>query len=112
MIKTIYGEVTKEQVQRQKKSIHDAIHWLLIYKDPKIMETGKYKNINVDRYMVALGYRISGLNELFLYPDCLITLLSLLEGARIELNSENYEWSTFRKIILDAHSLVDEIKEE
>ena len=46
MIKTIYGEVTKEQVQRQKKSIHDAIHWLLIYKDPKIMETGKYKNIN------------------------------------------------------------------
>lgn len=107
----LYGNITKEQIKAQKKNLHDAIHWLLIYKDPKIVQDSKYKDVDVSRYVDGLSYRIGGLNELLNHPDCLITILSLLQAVRLELNSDSYNWSTYRKLILDIHSLVDSIEE-
>lgn len=56
--------------------------------------------------------RISGLNELLGYQPILVSLLSILQAARSENQKENFDFDIYRKLILDAHSLVDRIKED
>ena len=56
--------------------------------------------------------KINGLNELLYYPTEIVSIMSLLQAAFQEAEKESFDYSVYRKLILDAHSLVDKIHEE
>lgn len=100
----LYGHFTPTQMKEQKKSLHNSIHWLLIYKE----ENYEY----LDAYFDSLLLRIGGLNDILFEPPELVTLISLLQAARKEACNDDFSFKRYRKLILDSHSLIDKIKEE
>lgn len=93
-----YGTLPASQIHEEKIRLQGAIYKLLPYKEDK------YEFL--DGYFVSLQQRITGLNCLFGQQAQIITLMSILESARYETDFKMY-----RKAILDACSLVDEIEE-
>lgn len=108
-MKTIYGQFNNEQFEKHKEKLHKELFWLLLYKDPETKDN--YNNVDFEKYMVNLMKRIDGLNELLFFPPEIITIMSLLQAALQESRKENFDYSVYRKMILDAHALVDKIKE-
>lgn len=100
----LYGHFTPTQMKEQKKSLHNSVHWLLIYKE----ENYEY----LDAYFDSLLLRIGGLNDILFEPPELVTLISLLQAARKEACNDDFSFKRYRKLILDSHSLIDKIKEE
>lgn len=103
-----YGHFKDTQFEGHKKSLKKAIFWLLLYKDPKTKDD--YPNLDFDKYFDGLMRRIDGLNHLLSYPTEIITLLSTLQAAKLEADKDNFNFKIYRKLILDAGSLVDKIK--
>lgn len=101
-MKNKYGRFSQEQVRAYKKRLHSRIHWLLIYKEQGYSQ--------LDQYFSSIQIQISGLAQLINSPH-IITLMTLIESARSENLSSDCNYSKYRKIILDAHSLVDLIPE-
>lgn len=93
-----YGILPQDQIHREKEKLKDAIFILLPYRESSYAL--------LDKYFESLLFRINGLNELFMYQTEIITLMSILESARHESDFVKY-----RKAILDATALVDDIKE-
>lgn len=106
-MKHLYGQFEGYQIANYKEKLHKDLFWLILYKDPKTNE--KYKNIDFEKYFVFLMKKIDGLNELLFYPKEIVEMMSLLEAALMESKSNKYDWKTYRKLILDAQSLVDKI---
>lgn len=104
-LETKYGIFDKKQIEEYKDKLHKKLFWLLVYKDPKTCK--KYENVNFKKYFTFLMKEIDGLNEVLLYPEVIVELMSLLEAAFIETESLNFNYAAYRKLILDAHSLVD-----
>lgn len=100
----LYGTFTAKQIADHKKALHNSIHWLLIYK-----ENG-YEDL--DRYIFNLIVRISGLNDLLMNPPVIVSLLSILQALREENQKPDCDKKLYRKLVFDAHSIVDKIKEE
>lgn len=107
MIQHKYGECTVEQMNKHKNSLRKSIFWLLLYKDPNVTED--YTNVDYDKYFNGLMCRIAGLNELFGFPPDVITLLSMLQAAKQETEKDEFEFKTYRKLILDAGSLAEKM---
>lgn len=93
-----YGTLPASQIHEEKIRLQGAIYKLLPYKE----ETYEF----LDSYFVSLQQRIGGLNHLFGHQAKMLTLMSILESARHESDFQKY-----RKAVLDACSLVDEIEE-
>lgn len=55
--------------------------------------------------------RIDGLNTLLSYPVEIISIMSILQAALNETREENFNYQSYRKLVLDAHSLVDKIND-
>jgi hypothetical protein len=98
-----YGEFNQNQIANYKKKLHNNVHWLLIYKE----ENYEF----LDEYFNSLMLRINGLNRILFYPIHIIELYNVLESAREILNSENFNFKTYRKLILDAHTFIDKLPE-
>lgn len=108
-MKYLYGEFTQHQITEQKKTLHNMIFWLLLYKDPEIYE--KFKYVDFDKYFKSLMLRIRGFGELTFNPPEIVSLLSILQGAYLETKKNNFDFPVYRKLIFDAQSLVDDIGE-
>ena len=93
-----YGTLPQSQIHEEKIRLQGAIYKLLPYKEDN------YELL--DKYFQALLQRISVLNSLFMEQPKIITLMSILESARYETDFLKY-----RKDILDACSLVNELEE-
>lgn len=93
-----YGTLPSSQIHKEKERLKDAIFILLPYKE----ESYEF----LDTYFVSLQQRLCGLNHLFGEQAEIITLMSIIESARYETDLKKY-----RKAILDACSLVNEIEE-
>jgi len=93
-----YGTLPSYQIHEEKIRLQGAIYKLLPYKEDA------YEFL--DQYFVSILQRINGLNSLFMYQAKMLTLMSILEYARGEDDFKKY-----RKAILDACALVDEIEE-
>lgn len=93
-----YGTLPSSQIHKEKIRLQGAIYKLLPYKE----EGYEF----LDAYFISLQQRICGLNLLFGAQAKILTLMSLLESARYETDFLRY-----RKAILDACSLVEEIEE-
>ena len=108
-MKTIYGNFSKEQIDKYKDRLHSKLFQLLLYKDP---ETKDKYNVNFEKYFSGVMHSIDGLNELLFYPEVIVEVMSNLEAAFMETRKENFDYKVYRKLVLDAHALVDHIGEE
>nr|DAZ81453.1 MAG TPA: hypothetical protein [Caudoviricetes sp.] len=106
-MKTIYGHFDDKQFEDYKVKLHKDLFWLLLYKDPK---TKDEFNVDFDKYFINLMLRIDGLNKILDYPVEIITIMSLLQAAWDEAHQdEDFDYQSYRKLILDAHHEVDKI---
>ena len=98
-----YGSFSENQMSDYKKKLHNSIHWLLVSKE------NDYKLL--DEYFNTTLLKLNAMNELLSYPNDIVSLYETLEAARIVLNSNDFNFKTYRKLILDAHSLIDKLPE-
>ena len=105
-MKSAYGDFTKEQIMEYKKSLHASVHWLLIYKE----ENYEF----LDKYFESLMVRVGAFNKILAHGQEVLKLLVALQSARDEAakSEDAFVFKTYRKLILDAHTVIDEIKEE
>lgn len=104
-----YGEYSQEQIQQTKKEIRKSIIFLLSIADPELAE--KYKHIDVNAAFYSLLEELSGLNTLLFCPPEIVIVMSLLEAALKEYNNPDFNFSKYRKLVLDAGAKVERIKE-
>lgn len=104
-----YGEFDDNQIAATKKQMRKQIYFLLLCVDPETRE--EYTNIDVNKAFDSLLRKFGGLNEILLFPPELVKVISLLESALIEYNSDSFSFAVYRKLILDAGSEVLNIKE-
>ena len=104
-----YGEFTQSQISYTKSSIRKSIFFLLLCVDPNTRKD--YSDIDVNKTFENLLHRIGGLNDVLLYPPEIVMVISLLKEAQKLYNSNIFDFSVYRKLILDAGSEVLKIKE-
>lgn len=104
-----YGKFKNKQISEIKAYMRKQIYFLLLYVDPNTCE--KYKHVDVDKAFVSVLYWFDGLNEILFYPSALVKVISLLEEARKEYQSENFHFDVYRKLVLDAGNEVLNIQE-
>lgn len=104
-----YGQFSQSQISLTKKDIRKQIIFLLSIADPELKD--KYQHIDVKAAFQSLLDELSGLNELLFQPPELVRVMSLLEAALKEYNSKTFDFSRYRKLILDAGAEVNAIKE-
>lgn len=109
MLKHKYGEFTKQQISEIKQFLRKQIFLLLIYVDPETNE--EYKYVNVDNAFVHLLCKLGGLNSILCEPPELVTVISLLEAARIEYSKKDFDFKIYRKLVLDSGAEILKIKE-
>ena len=93
-----YAEVPPCQIAAEKKYFTSAIYKLLPYKETA------YDCL--DNYFESVLQRLIGFNKISGFQPEVITIMSLLAYAR-----EEDDFDKYRKAILDACALVDEIEE-
>ena len=108
-MKHLYGEFSKNQIAQTKKSLRKSIFFLLVCVDKTTAPVDE--EIDVNKSFKGLLLRLGGMNELFMEPPELVTVMSLLQAAMIEYNSPDFNFKTYRKLILDAGAEVDKLKE-
>lgn len=108
-MKHLYGNFKTSQIHETKETLRKNIFFLLLCVDPKTRQ--EYKKINVNKTFEDIMFKISGLNELLFHPKEVVTVLSLLQSALLEYNNPDFDFKTYRKLILDAGSEVLKIKE-
>lgn len=104
MMKTTYGYISQTQIAEHKEQLHKSVHRLLTYKEEN------YPQLNT--YISTLLFKINGLNMVLKEPPEMLELLSLLQAAKNELEKKDFSFYWYRKFVLDAHSIIDKIKEE
>ena len=109
-MKHLYGEFTQNQIAQTKKSLRKSIFFLLVCVDKTTTPTDE--EIDVNKSFKGLLLRLGGMNQLFMEPPELVTVMSLLQAAMIEYNSPDFNFKTYRKLILDAGAEVEKLKEE
>lgn len=102
-----YGELPIEQINEYKVKLHKKLFWLILYKDPRLYK--KYKNVNFKKYYLRLMGELDGLNQLLSYPVQIVEIMSLLEEAFKITEQDVFNYKKYRKYVLDAHALIDEI---
>lgn len=104
-MKSRYGEFTDKQFKSYKEKLHSMIHWLLIYKEEN-------KTDVLNGYFDTVQRKLQGLNTLLDNPVEMVELSVTIECARNEFNKGNdCDHAVYRKLILNAHSLIDQIEE-
>lgn len=94
-----YGELPANQIRNQKKYFQGAIYQLIPYREEGYMFlNGRF---------LSLLQQLDGFNRLCNEQAVVLTIMSLLEYARFET-----DFAKYRKAILDAVALVNEIKED
>lgn len=104
---TLYGKYGECQLSDYREKLHSKMHWLLIYRDPKTIDD--YSYVDFDKYFKSLMKEINGLNDILMQPPKLVEMMSLLQAAYNETTFDSFNYKTYRKFILDAHNVLDEI---
>lgn len=106
-----YGEFSEKQMAEYKEKMRKQIYFLLLIVDPETKSKVDYKNTNVEEAFENVLRTFGGYNELLGCPMPMVTVMSLLNAAHMELHSPDYSFATYRKLILDAGCEVLKIKE-
>lgn len=109
MYKYKYGNLADNQIISTKQYMRKKIYFLLLCADPNTKD--EYKDINLEQAFNDILNCFGGLNEILLYPPELVVVIGLLEAAHTEYHKENFNFSSYRKLVLDAGNEVLKIKE-
>lgn len=101
-----YGYFTDRQIEEYKKELHRSIHRLLVDKDPSVEKTSIRDN---DYCFQKLLTELGGFNILLKYPKNLVGLMSKLQAAKKQASDENFDFKSYRSLLLDAHTEVEKI---
>jgi hypothetical protein len=104
-----YGEFTENQISLTKAKLRKQIFFLLLIVDPDTRT--EYEDTDPVAAIENVQWIIGGFNELFDYPQEIVTIASLLSSALIEYTSPKFDYKVYRKLILDAGNEVLKIKE-
>ena len=108
-MKHLYGDFTQNQIKETKKSLRGSIFFLLLCVDNKTSH--EYKEVDVNKCFKGLLLKLGGMNQLLMNPPELVTVMSLLQAAMNEFNNPEFNFQTYRKLILDAGAEVYKLKE-
>ena len=108
MIHHTYGEFSPEQISGTKARLKKRIFYLLFIVDPKTAVN--FQSVDIRKAFDSLLVEFGGLNNLLGYPVELVSILSLINAAKLEYENPDFDWMRFRKTVLDAGALVDSIK--
>lgn len=108
-MRTKYGNIPNHQISSTKSYLQKSIFYLLLYVDPN--ESFKYPEVNVNDAFVNVFHQLLGFNNILLEPPEVPIVMNSLESARILYNSDNFDYSIYRKLILDAGAKIMEVKE-
>lgn len=106
-MKYLYGTFDATQFKEFKTKLHNKMFWLLLYQDPKTKES--FKDVDFKQYFINLMKEIDALNELLFYPEPIVEICCKLQAAYSETCKNDFNYVGYRKLILDAHALVDKI---
>ena len=104
-----YGNFSQSQISETKKKIRNQIFFLLLIGEPET--SSKFGDIDVPDAIENVLYTLGGMNDLLFCPPEIVRVLSLVNAAYLEYQKDNFEWSVYRKLILDAGNEVLKIKE-
>ena len=100
-METKFGNIPQIQWDNYKISLSKAVFLPLpFYED-------NYDKL--EEYFDSLLLQLYGLNELLQHHENVITVITLLEGARHELHKDDFNVKVYRKSILDAFNLIKKI---
>ena len=105
-----YGNFTETQILLTKKSIRKQIFFLLLCVDPETKDN--YTHVDVCEAFEGLLYKLDGLSSVLGEPQELVDTISLLEEALIKYNEPEFNFRTYRRLILNAGSLINAIGED
>lgn len=106
-MKYLYGTFDDTQFEDFKKKLHNKMFWLLLYQDPKTKDS--FGKVDFTQYFTSLMKEIDALNELLSYPESIVEICCKLQAAYSETCKDEFDYLTYRKLVLDAHALVDKI---
>ena len=106
---TIYGSFSPEQIAAFKKSLRSSIFFVLLCVDPST--ASEHKEIDVNQLFDNLLRKLNSYNELLMNQEEVVEIMTLLQSAKNEYNSDLFDFSICRKLILDAGSEVLKIRE-
>ena len=104
-----YGNFTNNQIALTKTEIRKQIFFLLLCADPKTKD--EYNYVNLNEAFNGLLHKLGGLNSILGEPQELVDIISLLEEALIVYNEPKFNFKIYRKLILNAGALTNNIKE-
>ena len=108
MIKHKYGEFADNQFEEAKLFARKQIFTLLLYADPNLQEN--YKNYDVNKAFETILCKLGGMNSILGEPPELVRIISILEAAWIEYQKPDFNFKKYRRLILEAGSLILKIK--
>lgn len=97
-----FGEYSELQFEEYKKRLHSMIHYFLIYMEENQRDI-------LEGYFDVVQTKLQGLNQLLKEPSEVVEIMVLIECARNEFHSSPFNRSKYRKLILDAHGLVNRL---
>ena len=103
-----YGSFDISQFNKYKERMKKKIFWLIIYTDSKTNE--QYQDVDVVAYHKHIMKQISGLNSLLLQSSKIVDILCALETALSILEKEEFDFQSYRKLVLDAGAMMDRLK--
>lgn len=107
-MKVKYGELGENQLQAFRQKLHNKIHWLLIYEDPK--DKGKFDYVDIPAYVDSLLRELDAFNSLLLFDSVeIVEIDCAIKEAEKMLDEEPFNFKKYRKCILTAHGLLDKI---
>lgn len=108
-MKHLYGEFTQNQIVKVKESLRKSIFFLLVCADERTAPTDIQVDIN--QTFKGLLLKMGGMNHLLMEQPELVTVMSLLQAAMDEYNKPEFDFKTYKKLILDAGAEVTKLKE-
>lgn len=98
---TRYGNLPEAEFTLYKKRIHSLVHWLLVYADEN--------NPCLPGYFQKVQIKLVGFSSLLNQPPLMMDLMVLIESARILQENPEFDRRLYKKMILDAHEVVEMI---
>ncbi len=108
----LYGSFSKEQLLSNAEIMHSEVHKLLLFKDKNVTQIIFDSEKDFQSYFLSLLRRFGGLNELLFCPVEMVALLATLQAAYDMVNSNDFNYCEYRKLILDAHSYIKKMFED
>lgn len=102
----LYGKFTDKQITEATRAMHNDIHKLLLYKDKRIEETIFEDDEAFLIFFQNVMFKFGGTKTLFNNNGIMVTLMSTLQGAYDNVTSDEFNYTTFRRAILDSHEYI------